>query len=385
VSDKPILISGGGLGGLTAALALGQQGHAVRVFEQAPQFGAIGYGIQLGPNVLSTFEELGLTQTVRNASHHPPAILMLDARDGTEIVRIPTGADFRRRFGHPYVVIHRVDLHEILLHACRAIPSIELIAETTISGFEERDDGVVALTADVNSAIRAMLQPADRPRPSGYVAHRTIVPVETVPEDVFRREVILWGGHGFHIVCYPLRQERFYNIVAVFQTATHADRRDPAAYKAELQETYKAAHPHMQTLLGLMNAERRWPISDRNPIRHWGRGHVTLLGDSAHATLQSLAQGAGMAIEDGVCLARTLNEQPDDVAAAFRRYEALRRTRTARVQLESRALWEVYHCGGIEADVRYDTFAARSQEEYFNCFAWLYEGQRSDARRRVQA
>ena len=386
MNGKPMLISGGGLGGLTTALALGQRGHAVCVLEQAPQFGAIGYGIQLGPNVLSAFDRLGLSQAVTAAAHHPPAILMLDARDGSEIVRISTGAEFRGRFGHPYLVIHRIDLHDILLSACRATPSIELISDARVSEVVESNDGVVALTADgrsvhgsglvgadgLNSDIRAMLHPEDRPRPSGYVAHRTIVPTEKVPGGIFRREVILWGGPGFHIVCYPLRQERFYNVVAVFRSATYAERRDHAAYKAELQETYKAAHPIMQTLLGLMDVERRWPISDRDPIRHWGRGRVTLLGDAAHATLQSLAQGAGMAIEDGVCLAETLDEQAGDIRTAFRRYEALRRTRTARVQLESRSLWNIYHCDGIEADVRLDTFAGRSQAAYLDCLTWLY-------------
>ena len=389
MNGKSVLISGGGLGGLTAALALGQRGHAVCVLEQAPLFGAIGYGIQLGPNVLSIFDGLGLSQAVTAAAHHPPAILMLDARDGSEIVRISTGAEFRSRFGHPYLVIHRIDLHDILLGACRATPSIELISDARVSGVEEGNDGVVALTADgrsirgigliaadgLNSDIRAILHPEDRPRSSGYVAHRTIVPADDVPREIFRREVILWAGPGFHIVCYPLRQERFYNIVAVFRSATHAERRDHAGYKAELQETYKAAHPVMQVLLSLMDVERRWPISDRDPIRHWGRGRVTLLGDAAHATLQSLAQGAGMAIEDGVCLARTLDERPSDIQTAFRRYEALRRTRTARVQLESRSLWNIYHCDGIEADVRFDTFAGRSQAAYLDCLTWLYGGQ----------
>jgi 2-polyprenyl-6-methoxyphenol hydroxylase-like FAD-dependent oxidoreductase len=398
MNGKPVLISGGGIGGLTTALALGQRGHAVRVLEQAPQFGAIGYGIQLGPNVLSVFDGLGLSQAVTAVAHHPPAILMLDARDGSEIVRISTGDQFRSRFGHPYLVIHRIDLHDILLSACRAMLSIELISETRVSGVEEKDDGVVALTADgrsvhgsglvaadgLNSDVRGMLHPNDRPRPSGYVAHRAIVPTDKVPREIFHREVILWGGPGFHIVCYPLRQERIYNIVAVFRSATHAERRDHAAHKAELEETYKTAHPIMQTLLGLMDVERRWPISDRDPIRHWGRGRVTLLGDAAHATLQSLAQGAGMAIEDGVCLAKTLDEQPGDIQTAFRRYEALRRTRTARVQLESRSLWTMYHCDGIEADVRFDTFAGRSQAAYLDCLTWLY-GSQDRAGRAVQA
>jgi salicylate hydroxylase len=386
MNGKPLLVSGGGLGGLTAALALARRGHTVRVLEQATQFGAIGYGIQLGPNVLSAFDTLGLSQAVTAAAHHPPAILMLDARDGSEIVRISNDENFRDRFGHPYLVIHRIDLHDILLGACREVPSIELSPATKVLRVEENGDGVVALTADgrsieggglvaadgLNSEIRAMLHPEDRLRPSGYVAHRTIAPVENIAREIFRREVILWGGPNFHIVCYPLRNEQFYNIVAVFRTTTAGERRDPAEYAAELQETYKTAHPVMRELLGFMDVERRWPISDRDPIRHWGRGRVTLLGDAAHATLQSLAQGAGMAIEDAVCLAECLDGGAGNIPSSFRRYENLRRTRTARVQLESRSLWRMYHCDGIEADVRLDTFASRSQAAYLDCLAWLY-------------
>lgn len=387
-SGKPVVIAGGGLGGLTTALALGRRAIPVRVLEQSSTLGAIGYGIQLGPNVLFALERLGLKDAVIAKSHLPPAILMLDAVTGDEIVRIPTGDSFRRRFTHPYVVIHRVDLHEILLDACRATPGVELSAAAAMIGFEDRGDhvrvrteggevveGTALVAADgLHSRVRAELKGAqDRPRPIGYAAHRTVVPRDGVPGEVFRDEVVLWAGSGFHIVAYPLRQGTLYNIVAVFRTATHAEKQDPAAYKRELLETYRAAHPDMKVLLGLMALDRRWPIADHDPIRHWSRGRVTLLGDAAHATLQSLAQGAGMAIEDGVCLADCLADAPADIEGAFRRYEAARRTRTARVQLESRSLWEMYHCADIAADVRRATFAGRSEAEYFACLAWLYD------------
>lgn len=394
-SRMPVLIAGGGLGGLTIALALGRQGIPVRVIEQSSSLGAIGYGIQLGPNVFAAFERLGLTEAVLAASHLPPALLMIDALTGEEIIRIPTGATFRRRFGRPYVVIHRVDLHEVLLAACRATPGVELAAATTLASFQDLGDrvrvetgsgeiieGAALVGADgLHSRVRAELKGAhDTPRSSGYAAHRTIVPRDQVPAGHFRDEVILWGGPGFHIVCYPLRNRALLNIVAVFKTSTHAEKQDAAAYRREVQETYRVAHPDMQVLLGLMELDRRWPIADHEPIRHWSRGRVTLLGDAAHATLQSLAQGAGMAIEDGVCLADCLGAAAGDVEAAFRRYEEARRTRTARVQLESRSLWEMYHCSDIAADVRRATFAGRSEAEYFACLSWLYDiGERGSA------
>ncbi len=135
--DNPILIVGGGLGGLTCALALGRNGWRVRVLEEAPQFGAIGYGIQLGPNVFPMFERLGISEAVLRHADLPPAVVMLDALDGEELARIPTAVSFRRRFRHPYIVIHRIDLHHVLLDACRALPNIELEASASAVGVED--------------------------------------------------------------------------------------------------------------------------------------------------------------------------------------------------------------------------------------------------------
>src|SRR5580700_9813986 len=138
-ADNPILIVGGGIGGLTTALVLGRSGWRVRVLEEAPQFGAIGYGIQLGPNVFPMFERLGVADAVLRASNLPSAVVMLDALDGSEVARIPTGETFRRRFKHPYVVIHRIDLHHVLLDACRTLPNVTLAPSTSAIGIE--DDG----------------------------------------------------------------------------------------------------------------------------------------------------------------------------------------------------------------------------------------------------
>ena len=385
---NPILIVGGGLGGLAAALALGRRGWRIRVLEEAPQFGAIGYGIQLGPNVFPMFGRLGISEAVLRASNLPPALVMLDALDGEEIARIPTGDSFRRRFTHPYVVIHRVDLHQVLLEACRTLANIELEASVCAVGIEDDGDQVRVRTRDggsiagaavigadgLGSCIRASLLNEGPPRLIGYVAHRTIVPMERVPHGVLRDEVVLWGGPGYHIVHYPLRHGAEFNIVAVFRTSTYAEKGDARGHREELERTYRDAHPAMKALLELMDLERRWAISDRDPIRHWHRGRAVLLGDAAHPTLQSLAQGACMAIEDGVCLAELIDATRGDFQAAFQRYESARVVRTARVQLDSRALWEFYHAAGIARDVRGLTVADWTEEHVFNCLAWLYDG-----------
>src|ERR1700719_1482792 len=159
--SEPIIISGGGLGGLTTALALAGAGRCVRILEQAPEFGAIGYGIQLGPNVVPMFDRLGVTAAGLDKGDVPDACLMVDAYSGEEIARIPLGRSFRARFRHPYIIIHRVDLHQVLMEACRARPEIAFESAAAAAGFEDRGDRVIVQTADGRSIEGAALVGAD--------------------------------------------------------------------------------------------------------------------------------------------------------------------------------------------------------------------------------
>jgi len=387
-SDQPILIVGGGLGGLTTALALGRAGRRVHVLEQTPEFGAIGYGIQLGPNVVPMFDRLGITDAVLEKGDVPDACLLVDAYSGEEIAAIPLGASFRACFRHPYIIIHRVDLHQVLVEACRAVPAISFEPGAEVTGFEDRGDRVMVRIADgrsiegaalvgadgLRSVVRAQLRREGEPHQFGYVAQRTIVPMDLVPDPVPRQNVYLWAGPGFHMVHYPLRHGTLFNIVAVYRTATYADRLDEATHRAEAERTYAGTHPAMGAMLAMMNLERRWPLADRYPIRCWHQGRVTMVGDAAHPTLQSFAQGACMAIEDGVCLAALIGLADGDYARAFAQYEAERSVRTARLQLESRYMWDIYHAEGIARDVVRETFAGRTEDDIFRCLAWLYDG-----------
>ena len=240
-----------------------------------------------------------------------------------------------------------------------------------VTAFEDRGDRVAVSTADgrtftgaavvaadgVRSLFRGKLIGDGEPRPIGYVANRTIVPIAALTADVPRDCVLLWGGPGFHIVHYPLRHNTLFNIVAVFRTSTYAERGD-AATTGPSRATYRDAHPAMRALTAMMDLSWRRPIGDRDPVRHWHKGRIVLIGDAAHAPLQSLAQGACMAIEDGLCLAELIHAADGDFAVAFPRFTAARLIRTARVQLESRALWEFYHAEGIARDVRNATVAA---------------------------
>src|SRR6185437_16220927 len=198
------------------------------------------------------------------------------------------GPSFRERFKYPYIIVHRIDLHNVLLDACRRNGAIELVPDAMVTGFEDRGDNVAVATMDGRTFVGAALLGADglgsntrsqirhegQPRLIGYVAHRTIVPMIEVPDDVQRDVVVLWAGPGFHIVHYPLRHGAVFNIVAVFRSASFAEKGDTRAYRAELERTYRPAHPTMKALLAMMDLERRWAVSDRDPIRQWSQGRV---------------------------------------------------------------------------------------------------------------
>jgi 2-polyprenyl-6-methoxyphenol hydroxylase-like FAD-dependent oxidoreductase len=385
----PIIIVGGGLGGLTTALALARHGFTVRVLEGAPEFGAIGFGIQFCPNVFHALDRIGVSDAVLEKADAPPAVLMIDALNGKEVTRVATGLpEFRARFKYPYIIIHRIDLHNALLDACRRDPLITLVGDAMVTHFDESSGGVTVKTEDGRSFQGALLVGADGirsrtraqmfadgdPLPNGFMAFRTIVPMGDITADVQRNVVALWGGPGFHIIHYPLRHGTLFNIVAVFRRSAHSERGDVEAYRAELEQAYRNAHPTMKALLAMLDLHRRQAIGDRDPIRHWHKGRVVLLGDAAHPTLQSLAQGACMAIEDGVCLADCIADADGDYEAAFRRYESARSLRTARVTVESRYMWDVYHADGIAREVYWQMLGERSEADTFQCLSWLYDG-----------
>ncbi|MDB5898355.1 MAG: putative n-hydroxybenzoate hydroxylase [Ramlibacter sp.] len=385
--NAPVIVVGGGLGGVATAVTLGQQGMQVRLLEQSAEIAPIGYGVQIGPNVLPMLARLGLGEEVLQAAYLPDDILLLDARSGDTIFRIPLkGEAFERRFTAPYIAIHRVDLHEILLRACRKLPNVDLNQATTVTSYAQQGDTVQVRTADdrtisgsaliaadgLRSRLRAQLHPADIWRDTGYVAHRTIVPRDKAPSRMRdRRGVTMLTGAGFHVIYYPLRGGDEINMVGVFQVPAALEPAD-VEYGRHIAALTAGAVPEVQDVLGVLNMTRRWAIADREPVRRWHEGRVTLLGDAAHATLQSLAQGAGMALEDAVTLGELMVAHPDDPARAFAQFERKRFMRTARVVLESRALWPQFHAGGVEAEVRNAQWQERNAEDHYRCLDWLW-------------
>ncbi len=389
MNTTPIIVVGGGLGGLSCALALGRQGHAVRLLEQSDEIAPIGYGVQIGPNVLPVLDRLGVGDAIRQAAYLPDYLQLRDAHDGEPIFRIDLkGMGLRERFAAPYIAIHRVDFHEVLLDACRALPNVDLNQATQVTGFSQTADGVTVhsrgkpdlagsalVAADgLRSVLRSQLHPEDSSVPIGYAANRTIVRAADAPP-VLRQErgVTMWTGENFHVIYYPLRDATEINIVGVFQLPPELAPDDVDGYLAHVHAITAKAHPAVHEVISVLNLQRRWSIADRQPTRKWSEGCMTLLGDAAHATLQSLAQGAGMAIEDSAVLAQEMAAHPGDPARAFQAFERRRYLRTARVVLESRALWPRYHCAGLEAEVRNAQWREMRDADFYRCLNWLWQ------------
>jgi salicylate hydroxylase len=387
-STDPILIAGGGIGGLAAALALAAKGWRTHVFEQSSKFGEIGAGIQLGPNVFKMFDRMGLADLVRAVTFLPENLIMRDAVSGDEVTRIAVGsALYRERYKYPYGVIYRADLHRILLDACWASPLIELATSCKVTGYRDTGARVSVTLADGNSvegsaligadglwsSVRAQMLNDGPPRVSGHIAYRAVLPMAEVPAEWRTNSVVLWGGTKHHLVHYPLRHGDIFNLVAVFHSNRYEEGWDTYGDPAELDRFFEGSHPQVMGLLGKINAWKMWVLCDREPVKTWTSGRVTLLGDAAHPMLQYLAQGACMAVEDAVVLADSVAANAD-VAAAFKAYEAARYLRTGRVQLTARFYGDFYHAGGVTAEVRNALFGKRTPQQALEGMAWLYDG-----------
>ncbi|MGE0034321.1 MAG: 3-hydroxybenzoate 6-monooxygenase [Xanthobacteraceae bacterium] len=385
----PILIAGGGIGGLAAAYALARQGVPVRVLEQAAEFREIGAGIQLGPNVFKAFERLGLKDAVMADVHVPPAMEMRDALSGQLVTRIPLDTpEFKERFKQPYAVIHRHDIHGVFLRACQGNNLITLENNRTVTDFEQDDEGVtVTLESGEQvpgralvgcdgmwSKVREKVVGDGKPNVSGHIAYRAVLKRDEVPADLWNPDVVLWAGPRTHLVTYPLRRGEIYNLVAVFHSKRYVEGWNTEANASDLWEHFKGQRPEVMRMLERIETWRMWVLCDREPVKDWSQGRVTLLGDAAHPMLQYLAQGACMATEDAVALADRVAEKPDEPAAAFRDYVQQRYLRTARVQIMARVYGDFYHARGPAAELRNQMLGSRTPEQSYDGIAWLYGG-----------
>jgi salicylate hydroxylase len=384
--DREVLIVGGGIGGLAAALALARQGIAAQIIEQAAEFKEIGAGIQLGPNVFRMFEVLGIVEPISALAVFPNNMIMMDSVLGEEVTRVPLGVEFRNTFKYPYALIHRADLHKVLLDACRASSRIRLDASQKVVAVEEKGDGITVKTESGKeyrgaaligadglwSSIRQIVVGDGKPKPAGHITYRAVLPTSEMPEKFRWRDMVVWAGEKVHLVHYPLRTGELFNLVAVFHSDRYEEGWDSYGDPNELQERFSKTCAPVRTLLNKIESWRMWVLCDRPPIKEWSRGRITLLGDAAHPMLQYLAQGANMAIEDGVCLADRAVAARGDYANAFRAYQEARYLRTARVQIMARVYGEFFHAGGVAKELRNLMLGARTPADHFAAVQWLY-------------
>ena len=384
----PLLVAGGGIGGLAAAMVLARDGHAVTVLEQSPAFGEIGAGIQLGPNIFRMFDHLGLTDAISKLAYFPPGLGMNDVRTGEKVVRVPLGDVARAAYGFPYGVIYRADLHQVFLDACRVQPNVTLRTGAKLESFSqdaasvqarltggEVVEGSALIGADgLWSRIREAIVGDGKPRVSGHIAYRAVLKREDVPAHLWNDDVLLWGGEKTHLVHYPLRRGELFNLVAVFHSNKYDEGWNTFGDSAELTERFADAVPQVRELLGQIETWKMWVLCDREPVKNWSDRRVTLLGDAAHPMLQYLAQGAGQAIEDAVVLREALRFTGGDVAPAFQKYQQARYLRTGRVQLTARFYGDIYHASGVQRELRNQMFQGGRELAGFAGLKWMYEG-----------
>jgi 3-hydroxybenzoate 6-monooxygenase len=387
-SSAPFLISGGGIGGLITAYSLANQGFPVRVFEQSPEFREVGAGIQLGPNIFRVLEKVGLKDAILADAHRPPAQEMRDALTGKLITNIPLGDACLKRFGQPYGVTHRADIHGTFLKACQGTNLITLETSRRVDAFTDHGDQVAVTLNNGEtvkgraligcdgmwSKIRDRIVGDGKPRVSGHIAYRAVLKKDDVPKDLWRPDVVLWAGPRTHFVHYPLRRGELYNLVAVFHSDRYVEGWNTEGDPSELWDHFKGQRPEVLRMLERIETWRMWVLCDREPVKDWCKSHTVLLGDAAHPMLQYLAQGACMATEDAVCLAEKAAESPDDLQSAFNAYVNERYLRTARVQIMARVYGEFYHARGPAAELRNQMLSARTPEESYEGIAWLYGG-----------
>ncbi|MGY1594075.1 FAD-dependent oxidoreductase [Geodermatophilus sp. SYSU D00708] len=381
-----VLVVGGGIGGLANALALSRRGLRVRVLERASEFGEVGAGLQIAPNCTRILESWGLLDEVLSLGVQPENLVMRDAVDGSVLTRLDL-ADARQRYGSPYVVIHRSDLHGTLLRACRAA-GVDLVNDVQVTGYEHVDGGVtvvsaggretapVVLAADGLYSVARRLISDDQPVSSAYVAYRGAIPAEQVAEaDVSMSDVVLYVGPHCHFVQYPLRRGEMFNQVAVFRSPKALAGEEDWGTPDELDAAFAGACDQVRAGLPLMWRDRWWRMYDRDPIPHWVQGRLALTGDAAHPPLQYLAQGAVMAIEDAWVLSEHVGAQLAegrlDWDVALAAYDAVRPEHCRRVLTTARAWGELWHLTGAEREDRNHLLRERDVHDY-GFVDWLY-------------
>jgi salicylate hydroxylase len=333
-----VLVVGGGVGGLTAAVALARRGLEPVVLEQAEAFAEVGAGLQLAPNATRRLFGLGLERQIREVGFAPQQVDLRDSAGGAVLLTTALGAAAEQRWGAPYLQLHRADLQAVLLRAAQAL-GVEIRTGAHVAAVEQDDDGVHARLAGgdeirgavligsdgVHSGVRSLMFGPTPARFTGQAAWRGLVPIERLPPGTIPPRAQVWTGQGRHFLHYLVRGGTLVNFVGVVDgQAWSQESWSELGERSQLAADFPGWPEPVAALIGAVDHCWRWAIHDRPPLPHWSHGRVSLLGDAAHPTVPFLAQGAGMAIEDACALARWLDDATDPIAA-LAGYEAERR------------------------------------------------------------
>lgn len=357
--SRTVLIAGAGIGGLSAALALAKAGFRAVIFERAAQIETAGAGIQLSPNATRALQSFGALDAVHARAVEPNALIVANGLNRAILANAQLRETMREKFGVPYLVCMRADLQQALYALAADNPDIEINLGASVTDFASHSRGVTVLVeqnrkttehpaialigADgIRSALRKKMQPALMPVHSGMAAWRAIVPVTGMPEDLRTRDIRVWLGPAAHLVHYPVGDGSEINIVAVAKDSRASETWGEEAAAEELMPAFARWSEAPRAVLASAEQFRRWPLFELPAVSRAGSGCTTLLGDAAHAVLPFIAQGAALAIEDAVALAKHLRNTPDP-EAALRAYEAERAPRTRAVQIAARRVGRAYH------------------------------------------
>jgi len=392
---QPVLIAGGGIGGLAAAVALARRGIASHVLEQRAAFQEEGAGIQIGPNGTRILRSLGVADALRPHVAVPEAIRVREGTSGSDLASLPLGRWIAERHGAPYWVAHRSDLHAALLSAARAESLVALSLGFEVVGIATDGQMVAVASADerawtgkaliaadgVWSAVRSLQFDPRAPRFCGKSAARSVFACEAVPDSLRELETNVWLFPGAHVVHYPVANGRELALVAIVDDK-HDDKDWSAPIPAQwVQQRLPPCAPPLEDLLTKAQTWKRWTLHTLPVLRTWSRGPVALLGDAAHPVLPFLAQGGVLALEDAAVLANALHRFDTDVPAALTWYGRRRRGRAAHVAAASRQNGRIYHLSGPLAQARNLALRSISPQRLMARYDWLYgwRAEQSDA------
>lgn len=355
-----VLIAGGGISGLTAALCFARRGDEVAIFEQAPDFDEVGAGLQLSPNAMRVFRFLGLENALAMGGFAPDFAEMRMGQSGRQIFQFPLGKGdaAQKRWGAPYLHIHRADLVTILRAALEQETGVALHTNARVEQYEDHGgaislrlesgaqySGDLLIGADgIHSAIRTQMLGPDQPRFTGNIAWRGTASIEALGQNAPEPNATIWLGRGKHAVTYRLKGGTLANFVGVVERSEwQSESWSVQGAKAEALADFSGWHPIVQTLVEASPRLFRWGLFDRLPLQRWTDGRAVLLGDACHPMLPFMAQGAGQAVEDAFVLARLVEEGATDIPNALRLYATRRQPRTSKVQAISRSNASLFH------------------------------------------